>query len=60
MGFTKIIKSYANGIHEKMQSIGHPIMLTKLWLKVEEITLERPTPFKNDIPRWGWLKWFKM
>ncbi len=40
---------------KKMQLIGHPMTLTKLQLKVEEITKEETTPFKNTIPRWGWL-----
>jgi hypothetical protein len=42
-----------------MQTIGHPIMLNKLLLKVLEITQERQTPFKNGIFRWGWFRWFK-
>jgi hypothetical protein len=21
--------------------------------------IEEKTPFKNGIPRWGWLQWFK-
>jgi hypothetical protein len=60
MGFTKRIRSYNNGIHEKLKSIGHPIMLTELWLKVAKSTLERLIPFKNGIHGWGWLRWFKM
>jgi hypothetical protein len=43
---------------KKMQSIRYKITPTQLWLKVVEITYERSIPFKNNIPRWGWLMWF--
>ncbi len=28
-------------------------------LTVVEITQERLIPFKNGIPSWGWLQWFR-
>ncbi len=42
-----------------MQAIKHLITFTQLHLKVVEITQKSSTLFKNGIPRWGCLRWFK-
>ena len=42
-----------------MCEIGHGLSLTALKLKVYEITKSRWTPFKNGIPRAGWLRWWQ-
>jgi len=42
-----------------MQAIKQLITFTQLHLKVVEITQKSSTLFKNGIPRWGWLRWFK-
>lgn len=36
-----------------------PITFTQLRFKVVEITQEQSTPFRNEILKWGWLRWFK-
>ena len=43
----------------KMQENGFPLTMDQLRLKVAEMTQERVTPFRDGIPRNGWLKWFK-
>jgi hypothetical protein len=42
-----------------MQAIKHLITFKQFDLKVVEITQKSSTLFKNGIPRWGWLRWFK-
>jgi hypothetical protein len=42
-----------------MARYGHPMTLTKLKIKVAEATQLRDTPFKDGIPRHGWLRWFR-
>jgi hypothetical protein len=43
----------------KMQDLGYPLTVGDLQLKVEEITETRVNPFTNNIPRAGWLRWFR-
>ena len=42
----------------EMQDHVHPISILELRRKVAEMTQERWTPFKDGIPRRGWLRWF--
>ena len=42
-----------------MASIGHPLTLRQLRLKVAEMTQVRLTPFPNGIPGLSWVKWFR-
>ena len=42
-----------------MMRLAHPLSVNDLKLKVAEICQENATPFKNDILRHNWLKWFK-
>ena len=41
-----------------MARYGHPINIMELKIKVAEATQLRKTPFKDGIPRAGWLRWF--
>ena len=43
----------------KMATVGHPITLLELMLKVAEITYDREMPFKYGIPGHRWVKWFR-
>ena len=43
----------------EMQEHAHPVLIFELRRKVAEITQERWTPFKDGIPRRGWLRWFR-
>jgi hypothetical protein len=42
-----------------MARYGHPINITELKIKVAEATQLRETPFKDGIPRAGWVRWFR-
>jgi hypothetical protein len=42
-----------------MQAIKHFITFTQFHLTVVEIPQKSSTLFKNGIPRWKWLRWFK-
>lgn len=44
---------------DEMIALGHFLNQSQLKLKVTEITQKMVTPFKNEIPRESWLKWFK-
>ena len=41
-----------------MVKYGHPISIIELKIKVAEATQMRETPFKDEIPRAGWVRWF--
>ena len=41
-----------------MQDHAHPVSVLELRRKVAEMTQEHWTPFKDGIPRRGWLRWF--
>jgi hypothetical protein len=43
----------------KMQDLGYPLTVGDLRLKVAEIIETRVNPFTNNIPRAGWLRWFR-
>ena len=43
----------------KMVKLAHPLSVSDLKMTVAEIYKQRPTPFKDGIPRRSWLKWFK-
>lgn len=43
---------------ETMASIRHPMSLTRLRIKVVEITQELPTPWAGCLPGWSWVRWF--
>lgn len=45
---------------EKIASIGHPLPLRELRLKVAAVTQIRPTSWSGGLPRWSWAKWFKI
>ncbi len=42
-----------------MQECGLSITIQQLKLKVTKITQIIPTPFRDDVPRNSWLKWFQ-
>jgi hypothetical protein len=42
-----------------MARYGHPINITELKIKVAEATQLHDTPFKDGIPRAGWVRWFR-
>jgi hypothetical protein len=42
-----------------MAKYGHPMNIIELKIKVAEATQLRDTPFKDGIPRAGWLHWFR-
>ena len=42
-----------------MQDYGYPLSMDQLRLKVAEMVHCRVTPFRDGIPRNGWIKWFK-
>jgi hypothetical protein len=44
---------------EDMCDYAHPLNTTQLILKAAQLTQHWDTPFTNDIPRRGWLKWFR-
>jgi hypothetical protein len=39
----------------KMTEAGHRLSPTALKMKVSEITMTRPTPFRNGVPGDGWM-----
>lgn len=43
----------------KMQDLRYPLTMGDLRLKVAEIIETRVNPFTNNIPRAGWLRWFR-
>ena len=43
----------------QMCEMGHGLSIIAFKLKVNEITKSRWTPFKNDIPEAGWLRWWQ-
>ena len=42
----------------KMQEYAYPLSMDQLRLKVAEMVQDRVTPFRDGIPRNGWIKWF--
>jgi hypothetical protein len=40
----------------RMAEAGHDLSPTALKMKVSEITMTRPTPFRNGIPGGGWMR----
>ena len=42
-----------------MQEYGYPLSMDQLRLKVAKMIQYRVTPFRDGIPRNGWIKWFK-
>ena len=43
----------------KIQEYAYPLSMDQLRLKVAEMVQERVTPFRDGIPRNGWIKWFR-
>jgi len=43
----------------KMQNLGFPLSIRQLREKVGILIQTRITPFKDGVPRQGWIKYFK-
>jgi hypothetical protein len=44
----------------RMAEAGHDLSPTALKLKVSEITMTTPTPFRNGIPGGGWMPGWRL
>lgn len=55
--FAPIKEEEIVGFVEKMASIGHPMSLAQLRIKVVDSTQRRPTPWVGCLPWWSWVRW---